>query len=162
MNTIGKQLRELRLRADLSLEQAAQAMGLARASSAQHYEDDFKKACLPLDKVAALAKVLVRRGDPPIPDERLPVRRAAQPARNCAGPWPRPPDTGRRSARDGLSAGRGRAGSRRRGRRQSHRLPADRSVSKSAAWSASAQPSAIDLLNHARLASNKGVAAPHS
>ena len=69
--TVGKRLRELRLRAGASLEQAAEAMGLSRASSAQHYEDDYKKSYIPMDKVRGLAPLLVGQGMPPISEEEV-------------------------------------------------------------------------------------------
>lgn len=69
--SVGQQLRELRLRAGLTLEEVAAAMGLARASSAQHYEDSYKRPFLPLDKASALANTLEGRGTPPIRREEV-------------------------------------------------------------------------------------------
>ncbi len=59
------------MRAGASLEQAAEAMGLSRASSAQHYEDDYKKSYIPMDKVRGLAPLLVGHGMPPISEEEV-------------------------------------------------------------------------------------------
>ncbi len=68
---IGKKVRDLRIRAGLTLEEVAAAMGLARASSAQHYEDDYKKHFLPLEKANALANAMEGRGIPPIRREEV-------------------------------------------------------------------------------------------
>lgn len=68
---IGQQLKDLRLRAGMTLEEMAATMGLARASSAQHYEDSFKKTFLPLDKAHALANAWEGRGMPPIRREEV-------------------------------------------------------------------------------------------
>lgn len=61
-------LRELRMRAGLSMQAVAKAAGYRGASSYQRYEDpaSFSDEKLPLKLVARLADVLVGKGSPPI------------------------------------------------------------------------------------------------
>jgi SOS-response transcriptional repressor LexA/DNA-binding XRE family transcriptional regulator len=64
---VTQKLRSLRERANLSMDELAQKMGYARASSIQRYESqDFGKDHLPADFVAKLLGALHNLGQPPI------------------------------------------------------------------------------------------------
>jgi len=79
---ITQRLKDLRERADVSMEELAKAVGYAGASSYQRYEDPalFTKPYLPLELVMAIAPVLTGRGDPPVTaDEVYALARAIPP-----------------------------------------------------------------------------------
>lgn len=65
---VTSEFKRLRERADMSLDVLAQAMGYARASSIQRYEDPagYKKEYLDRAFVAKLLRPLVGKGEPPI------------------------------------------------------------------------------------------------
>lgn len=62
------ELRKLRLRAKLTMDDMAKALGMRRGSSYQRYENAtlFKKPYLPRELVEKLLNVLVGKGKPPI------------------------------------------------------------------------------------------------
>lgn len=70
---VTERLRNLRIRAGLSMEAMAAAMGYKTASGYQRYEDAklFTKKNIPLDKVEALLPILVGEGSPPITREEV-------------------------------------------------------------------------------------------
>jgi len=67
-NHVSNRLRELRLRAGLSMDKLAKALGYKGQSSYQRYEDEqlYKKQHLPNDLIEGLLEVLPGKGDPPI------------------------------------------------------------------------------------------------
>ncbi|MEP0518528.1 MAG: S24 family peptidase [Hyphomicrobiales bacterium] len=69
--TITAALRELRMRAGLSMEEVAKALGLRGASSYQRYEsaDQYKGGFFKRDLVAKLTKALAGKGEPAIRNE---------------------------------------------------------------------------------------------
>lgn len=75
-------LKELRERADVSMDALAKAAGYAGASSYQRYEDPalFLKPYLPLQLVMAIAPALAGKGEPPVTaDEVYALARAIPP-----------------------------------------------------------------------------------
>ncbi|MHC5308150.1 LexA family transcriptional regulator [Bartonella sp. LJL80] len=68
MFSVTTQMRKLRERAGLSMDDLARAMGYARASSIQRYENahEFLKEYFSVDLTTKLAKALIGRGSPPI------------------------------------------------------------------------------------------------
>lgn len=75
-------LKALRLRAGLSMQDMAQALGMPRASSYQYYEKGFAGAALPDTIADAVLATLRDKGDPPITDDDLRglLGRRSQPA----------------------------------------------------------------------------------
>lgn len=65
---VSNRLKELRLRAGLSMDKLAKALGYKGQSSYQRYEDSqlYKKKYLPYDLVEKLLDVLPGKGEPPI------------------------------------------------------------------------------------------------
>jgi len=57
-----KRLKQLRVRAKLSIRQVANKMGWEHGSAYQHYEDRYKKPFLPLDLVRKLMPIFVEKG----------------------------------------------------------------------------------------------------
>lgn len=70
---VPKQLKQLRNRAGLTMQEMADALGYAWPSGYQRYEDPslYKRDFLPLSFVRKLADVLVGQGDPPITQEEV-------------------------------------------------------------------------------------------
>lgn len=70
MSVIGEKLKALRLRAGLSMEEAAKALGFARASSYQYYESPtgYDRDRLPAHMIDKLRAAFVGKGSPPIFD----------------------------------------------------------------------------------------------
>ncbi|EJF89104.1 hypothetical protein MEG_00226 [Bartonella tamiae Th307] len=68
MFSVTTQMRHLRERAGLSMDELARAMGYKRASSIQRYEnsDEFNKEYFSIDLTEKLARVLLGKGHPPI------------------------------------------------------------------------------------------------
>lgn len=66
--SVTMQMRKLRERAGLSMDEMARALGYARASSIQRYENEneFSKDFLAIDLTQKVADVLIGRGNPPI------------------------------------------------------------------------------------------------
>lgn len=73
MFSVTVHMRKLRERAGLSMDELARAMGYARASSIQRYEngDEFNKEYFAVDLTQKLANVLVGRGTPPIATDEV-------------------------------------------------------------------------------------------
>lgn len=65
VSAVSRQLKELRRRAGLSIREVAEALGMERGSSYQHYEDRYRKALLPLDLIQRLAPIFERSGADP-------------------------------------------------------------------------------------------------
>jgi len=67
-NHVSNKLREMRLRAGLSMDKLAKALGYKGQSSYQRYEDEqlYRKQHLPNDLIEGLLEVLPGKGDPPI------------------------------------------------------------------------------------------------
>lgn len=57
VSPVSRQLKLLRQRANLSIREVAQALGMENGSSYQHYEDRFKKPLLPLELVMKLVPI---------------------------------------------------------------------------------------------------------
>jgi len=70
MTVIGDHLRALRTRAGLSMEEMAEKLSFARASSYQYYESatGYSRDRLPRHLIEKLKKALVGTGEPPITD----------------------------------------------------------------------------------------------
>ncbi len=68
MFSVTLQMRKLRERAGLSMDEMARALGYARASSIQRYENEneFSKDYFSVDLTQKIAKALIGRGNPPI------------------------------------------------------------------------------------------------
>lgn len=66
--SVTEKFRQLRERAGMSMDELAHAMGYARASSIQRYEnaDDYKKEFISSDLAVKLLKAINGRGQPPI------------------------------------------------------------------------------------------------
>ena len=62
VSAVSRQLKALRQRANLSIREVAQALGMEHGSSYQHYEDRFKKPLMPLDLVMKLVPIFEPRG----------------------------------------------------------------------------------------------------
>lgn len=62
VSAVSRQLKALRQRADLSIREVAQALGMEHGSSYQHYEDRFKKPLLPLELVMKLVPIFAAGG----------------------------------------------------------------------------------------------------
>jgi hypothetical protein len=57
VSAVSRQLKQLRQKANLSIREVAQALGMEHGSSYQHYEDRYKKPLLPLDFVRRLVPI---------------------------------------------------------------------------------------------------------
>lgn len=68
MFSVTLQMRKLRERAGLSMDEMARALGYARASSIQRYENEneFSKDYFSVNLTQKIAKALIGRGNPPI------------------------------------------------------------------------------------------------
>lgn len=68
MFSVTLQMRKLRERAGLSMDEMARALGYARASSIQRYENEneFSKDYFSVDLTQKIARALIGRGNPPI------------------------------------------------------------------------------------------------
>jgi len=65
VSAVARRLKQIRMRAGLSIRQVAEALGMEYGSSYQHYEDRFKKALLPLDLIMRLVPIFGPRGIDP-------------------------------------------------------------------------------------------------
>ena len=65
VSPVSRQLKALRQRANLSIREVAQALGMEHGSSYQHYEDRFKKPLLPLELVIKLVPIFEPGGVEP-------------------------------------------------------------------------------------------------
>lgn len=73
MSEIGERLKALRLRAELSMEEAAKALGMARASSYQYYESEkgYDRDKLPQHLIAKIRKAFLGLGNPPVTADEI-------------------------------------------------------------------------------------------
>ncbi len=70
---VTERLKRVRVRAGVSMAEAAKALGYKTASGYQHYEDPskFAKKYLPREIIEALAPLFAGRGDPPVREDEV-------------------------------------------------------------------------------------------
>jgi transcriptional regulator with XRE-family HTH domain len=62
VTAVARRLKEIRRQAGLSIRDVSDALGMANASTYQHYEDRYRRPLLPLEFVQKLAPIFVKAG----------------------------------------------------------------------------------------------------